>query len=116
MNSNQKHIERIAIPTNDGIDIFPKMLGRAKEIYIYEVANGDQSRFVEKRSNPFAETMQHLKTLDVYDLINDCSVIISASIGKKGVSRLHERGMRLLFRRGNIKEALDACIVELKND
>jgi len=35
--------------------------------------------------------MQHLKTLDVYDLIDDCSIIISARIGKKGITRLQER-------------------------
>ena len=50
--------------------------------------------------------MRHLKTLDVYDLINDCSVIISAHIGKKGVKRLQERGMKLFFLNGSIQEAL----------
>jgi predicted Fe-Mo cluster-binding NifX family protein len=50
--------------------------------------------------------MQHLKTLDVYDLIKDCSVIIPAHIGKKGVKRLQERGMKLFFLNGSIQKAL----------
>jgi len=103
---NKENMIRIAIPTNDGINIFPKMLGMAKEIFIYETKNGTQFKLIEKRNNPFAEKMQHLKTLDVYDLINDCSVIISAHIGKKGVKRLQERGMKLFFLNGSIQEAL----------
>lgn len=98
---------RIAIPTNDGKTIFPKMLGMAREINIYEIEEGKDFKLVEKRKNPYELTMQHLKTLDVYDLISDCEVIISAHIGKKGITRLEERGMELFFRRGDIKEAIE---------
>jgi len=105
-NVDKENMIRIAVSTNDGINIFPKMLGMAKEIFIYETKNGTQFKLIEKRNNPFAEKMQHLKTLDVYDLINDCSVIISAHIGKKGVKRLQERGMKLFFLNGSIQEAL----------
>lgn len=103
---------KIAVPTNDEINIFPKMLGMAKYLFIYEIENGKDFKLVEKRKNPFADTMQHLKTLDVYELINDCSIIISAHIGKKGITRLQERGMKLFFEKGNIQEAL---IVALNN-
>jgi len=112
MNMNQQERIRIAVPTNDEINIFPKMLGMAKYLFIYEIENGENFKLIEKRKNPFADTMQHLKTLDVYDLINDCSIIISAHIGKKGMARLHERGMKLFFKKGNIQEAL---IVVLNN-
>ena len=104
--SIKKNSVRIAVPTNDGINIFPKMLGMAKEIFIYESENGTQFKLIEKRNNPFAETMQRLKTLDVYDLITDCSVIISMRIGKKGITRLQEKGMEIFFRKGNIQEAV----------
>jgi len=97
---------KIAIPTNDGINIFPKMLGMAKYLYIYEINNESKFKLIEKRDNPFAETMQHLKTLDVYELIDDCAIIISAHIGKKGITRLRERGMQLIFNKGNVVEAL----------
>jgi demethylmenaquinone methyltransferase/2-methoxy-6-polyprenyl-1,4-benzoquinol methylase len=101
---------RIAIPTNDGINIFPKMLGMAKEIFIFEIEKGTQFKLIEKRNNPFAETMQHLKTLDVYDLIDDCTIIISAHIGKNGITRLQERGIKLFFRKGNIQGAVKQWI------
>ncbi len=103
---------KIAIPTDDGINIFPKMLGMAKYLYIYEIENRATFKLIEKRNNPYAATMQHLKTLDVYDLIHDCPVIISAHIGKKGITRLQARGMQLIFKKGNIEQAL----VEFSHD
>ena len=50
--------------------------------------------------------MQHLKTMDVYDVIKDCSVIVAGKIGKKGIPRLEAKGMRLLFHRGEIHRVL----------
>jgi len=97
---------KISIPTNDGISIFPRMLGMTKEIFIYEIVDGKTFRLIEKRTSPYERTMQHLKTLDVYDLISDCSVIISGYIGKKGITRLQERGMELFYTKGNIQDAL----------
>lgn len=103
---------KIAVPTNDGKTIFPKMLGMAKVMYIYNVTNNSDLELIEKRTNPFENTMQHLKTLDVYDLISDCSVIISAHIGKKGITRLEKKGMKLFIRRGKIEEAIIDIIKE----
>jgi predicted Fe-Mo cluster-binding NifX family protein len=82
------------------------MLGRAKEMFIYEIENGVKFRLIEKRNNPYANTMQHLKTLDVYELLRDCAIIISDNVGKKGIERLRERGMTLFFRKENMQEAL----------
>ena len=104
---------KIAIPTDDDVNIFPKMLGIAKYIHIYQIENGTTFKLIEKRNNPYAKTMQHLKTLNVYQLIQDCSVIISAHIGKKGIKRLEKRGMKLIFRKGNIQEALTDVIKKL---
>lgn len=102
----------IAIPSNDGTNIFPRMLGMAKYMFIYQTENGKTFKFVEKRTNPYEKTMQHLKTLDVYEIISDCDIIISARIGKKGIKRLKERGMKLFFKTGDIKEALSTLIKE----
>lgn len=106
-NVDKKNIIKIAIPTNDGRNIFPKMLGMAKYLFVYKLKNRNRFELVEKRKNPYEKTMQHFKTLDVYSLVDDCSVIISAHIGKKGVKRLKKRGMNLLFFKGNIEEALN---------
>ncbi|MBN1926614.1 MAG: hypothetical protein JW798_12340 [Prolixibacteraceae bacterium] len=97
----------VAVPTNDGETIFPKMLGMAKYFYIYKSTYGMPIEFVEKRPNPYETTMQHLKTLDVYNVINDCDIIIFAFIGKKGIERLKEKGAKLLFKKGAIQEALN---------
>ena len=113
MNMNETDLIKVAVPTNDEINIFPKMLGMAKYLLIYEIENKENFKLTEKRKNPFADTMQHLKTLDVYDLINDCSIIISAHIGKKGITRLQNRGMKLFFEKGNIQEALIVALNHL---
>ncbi len=97
---------RIAIPTEDGLHIFPGMLGRAKLIYIYQLREGGKLSLLEKRGNPYADTMQHLKTLDVYELLHDCAVIVAGKIGKKGIGRLEERGVKLFLRKGSIVKAL----------
>ena len=55
-------VRRIAVPTNDGVNIFPKMLGMADKMFIYEI-NGDQIKLIVKRNNPYAKTQQDLKTL-----------------------------------------------------
>jgi len=86
----------IAVPTNDEVTIFPKMLGMADKMFIYEL-NGEKPKLLEKRNNPYAKTQQHLKTLDVYDLLHDCAIIISAHIGKKGISTpWKKRGVKTL--------------------
>jgi predicted Fe-Mo cluster-binding NifX family protein len=100
----------IAVPTNDGITVFPKMLGMAKYFNIYSTTDGKQFTFIEKRANPYETTMQHQKTLDVYAVIRDCEIIISALIGKKGVERLKDRGVKLYFKKGEIKEVLNTVL------
>jgi predicted Fe-Mo cluster-binding NifX family protein len=105
----------IAVPTNDGRTIFSKMLGMAKYIFIYRIEDGMRFRLVEKRVNPFESTMQHLKTIDVYGIISDCTIIIAALIGKKGIMRLEDRGMKLFFRKGAIQEAIRSVISEIES-
>ncbi len=61
---------KIAVPTNDGDYIFTGMLGCALKFVIFEVDRNNHYQLIEERPNPYAQTMQHLKTLDVYDLLD----------------------------------------------
>jgi len=115
LNGNKKSFIRIAVPSNDGINIFRGMLGRAKEMLIYEIS-GTKLRLIERRNNPYANTMQHLKTLDIYELLHDCKIIVASRIGKKGKERLQKRGMRLFFGKGNIQEILSGVIKKVSNN
>lgn len=113
MDKNEPHSSTlIAIPTDDGETIFPGMMGRAGQFYIFEIESGESIRLKEKRTNPYAKTMQHLKTLDVYEIIRDCNWVISARIGKRGIDRLRERGLKLVFRNGTIEDALRTFLDE----
>jgi predicted Fe-Mo cluster-binding NifX family protein len=112
MSGNSGKSVLIAIPTNDGISIFRKMFGMAKYFNIYKTEDKKQFILNDKRSNPHEITMQHLKTLDVYAVIKDCGIIISAHIGKKGIERLKDKGVELIFRKGSIQEALNSTFQE----
>ncbi|OPX23801.1 MAG: hypothetical protein B1H02_04580 [Candidatus Latescibacteria bacterium 4484_107] len=101
---------RIVVPTDDGVHIYKGMLGKAERWFIYEMGNGVKIHLVEKRVNPYVKTMQHLKTLDVYELIRDTTIIVAGYIGRKGVERLEQRGMKIFFRKGSICEALTALV------
>jgi hypothetical protein len=47
----------IAVPSNDGETIFPKMLGMTAYFYIYRLNQTKQSfSFMEKRDNPYMST------------------------------------------------------------
>jgi predicted Fe-Mo cluster-binding NifX family protein len=106
---------RIALPTNDEVTIFPKMLGMADKMFVYEF-DGESMRLLERRNNPYAKTQQHLKTLDVYELLHDCGIIVSAHIGRKGVQRLEDRSVKLMYKKGNIQKALQDVTEELKQN
>jgi len=106
MENNSDKSLLIAVPTNDGITVFKKMLGMAKYFYVYKTDDKIKFTLVDKRSNPYETTMQHLKTLDIYSVIKDCDIIISTHIGKKGIERLKDKGVELIFKKGNIQEAL----------
>ena len=41
-------------------------------------------------------------------VINDCEVVIAALIGKKGIGRLQGKGIKLSFRKGDIRDALNS--------
>ncbi len=97
---------RIAVPTADGVSIFPKMLGKAPLFYVYQVNDGKKFRFLEKRVNIYSETLQPQKTFDVYNEIMDCQAVLSARIGKKGITRLENKGIQLFFDSGDIENAL----------
>lgn len=61
MDKNEPHSRTlIAIPTDDGETIFPGMMGRAGQFYIFEIESGESIRLKEKRTNPYAKIMQHL--------------------------------------------------------
>jgi predicted Fe-Mo cluster-binding NifX family protein len=105
---------KLAIPTNDGDTIFNRMLGQADFFNIYEIDKKGY-KLIEKRPNQYAKTLQHLKTLDVYQALKDCNVIISSKIGKKGIERLKERHIKLIFKSGGIEDVLEKIITNNTN-
>ncbi len=100
-------IQKIAVATSDGKTVFRGMLGQAKFFHIYQIDSTGEYHLVEQRENPYARTLQHLKTLDVYRVIRDCPLFVSYRIGRKGQLRLHARGIRMIFDEGDISDVLE---------
>lgn len=106
---------KIAVPTSDNITIFKGMLGQAEEFHIFESKASGEFILSEKRANQYSLTMQHMKTLDVYELIKDCDIFISSRIGKKGIDRLIKKGVTLIFRDGLIKDSINEINEKFNN-
>lgn len=104
--------KKVAVATDDGETIFPKMFGQAAYFHIYTVGENGVYSFEEQRENRYQTTLQHLKTLDVYDEVSDCQGLLSAHIGKRGRERLSELGVKLFFAKGKIAAALDQIVAE----
>ncbi len=96
---------RVAVASDDGLEVFPRMFGRAGYFFIYEVRNGSPV-FLEKRTNIHRDNFQHLKTYDVYRLVEDCNTIITGRIGKKGEERLSSLGVKIIKFKGKVEESL----------
>lgn len=94
---------KVAVATDDGVNITEGMFGRAKYFYIYSF-DGNEFILLEKRENIYRDTFQHLKTFDVYSLVNDCNPIITGKIGKKGEARLKGIGVRIIKSSGKIED------------
>jgi len=100
-------LRRLAVATTDAQTIFPGMFGRAPFFEIYLLNPTGEWQQLEQRKNPYEKTMQHLKTLDVYQLVSDCPGLLAHRIGKKGRDRLREMGVELFFSEGSISSALE---------
>jgi len=89
------------------------MLGRAKYFAIFRVESNGTYVLSEKRPNPYEHTLQRGKTFDVMNVLSDCQVILSRSIGKKGIERMKKAGFRvILTKQPSIEEALTAFLSE----
>ena len=95
----------VAVASDDGTNVFKGMFGRAKFLYVYKIM-GNEYEFVKRRRNIYSNTFQHLKTYDVYSLVNDCSYIITGNIGKRGEVRLKGLGVHILKVKGGIEESI----------
>lgn len=104
-------VKKLAVSTEDGKTIYPKMFGQAPFFDIYKMDNGG-NRFMERRKNIYQETLQHLKTLDVYKEVDDCQALLSRGIGQKGQARLKDKGVRLFFDKEEILPVLNKIRAE----
>ncbi len=96
----------LAVATDEqGSAIFPKMFGQAPYFDLYVLENG-RFTFLKRRRNIYQKTLQHEKTLDVYNEVPECQALLARRIGRKGQQRLHEKGVTLFFAEGSVTRAL----------
>ncbi len=97
---------KVAVASDDGKTVFPRMFGRATYFFIYKMDSGDYT-LLERRRNIHRDNFQHLKTYDVYQQVRDCNTIITGKIGKKGEIRLKKLGVEIVKLQGKVEEVLD---------
>ena len=89
---------RVAVAVGDAPDVVRKgMFGTAPRFAIYEVDEAGRGTLLELRNNPYADTQQHGKTLDVWAMLQDCSALVASHVGPRGQERLRQRGVRLVL-------------------
>ena len=85
---------KIAVATDDGESIRKNHFGSSRYYQIIEILNGEIIK-KELRRNPFAETddesHSHGQADTILDLLEDCSLFIGRSMGKKSVAVITAR-------------------------
>mgnify|MGYP000026363190 CR=1 FL=1 len=103
---------KIGVAVNEGEKIiFPGMLGQAPKFAVYSFAADKGIELLEIRHNPYEKTLQPQKTFEVYKLIHDCQAVLSARIGKRGIPRLRDLGVKLFFARGLVQEFFQNAVL-----
>ena len=103
----------LAAATDDGKNIFNGMFGRSPYFDIYSIQDDKKFKYIKRITNIYAETIQHLKTYDVYNEVSLCQALLAARIGKKGQERIEDLGIKMFFKRGSIKKAIYDIVKEL---
>ncbi len=118
----------VAVASEDGVYIFNGMFGQSPYFFIYTYegnypsgknkkndrstkSSKDPFKLTRMVKNQYSNSLQHLKTYDVYNEVPECQAIIARSIGTKGQQRLKELGIELILKPPpKIEEALNLLI------
>ncbi len=87
---------RFAVALGDDDVVARGMLGTAPRFALFD-CTGSRIEQVELRDNPYVQTRQHRKTLDVARFLSDASLLVASRIGPRGQDRLRARGIRMLL-------------------
>ena len=97
---------KIAFTSSDGIMV-DTHFGKAEKFYIYEIKKGGVyfrgSRKTIIYSNPEAEhTFDTDQLSKIYKTIDDCRILVTASIGETPMRILQDKGIMIDIARGTI--------------
>jgi len=70
---------RIALGSEDGVNIYPSHLGMADRFYIYDLLGNGDYRFIEKRVNLSPQEREHAdpeKRKAVTEILKDCDIFV----------------------------------------
>lgn len=102
---------KIAVGTNDQKTINPKHFGESRYYIIYEILNGEiTSKTI--RPNPHQpEGPQHGKTKDIFNLLEDCQLIMGKAMGRKAMDILAAQNLDVIVSHiDEIQEAVEAYL------
>ncbi|TWH47521.1 NifB/NifX family molybdenum-iron cluster-binding protein [Sporomusa sp. KB1] len=86
-------MSKVAVASTDGITI-NEHFGRAKEFWIYEVAETGAYTFLERREIPQDTNASHTHAASkTIELLADVAVVLAAQIGRQAEAELQTKGI-----------------------
>ena len=101
---------RLALGSDDGINLNNGHMGEAKYFYIYEIDENGKWEFIEKRVNDTPEEKHHAdknKLKKATEIFNDCSVVLARFKSPNFIKMSENTKFQpVVIRREKIEEAL----------
>ncbi|MDN5317136.1 MAG: hypothetical protein PWR08_1261 [Thermoanaerobacterium sp.] len=110
-------MKRIAIGTDDKVNLCDKHFGMSRYFIIYDVDENDNYIRIEERENPyFGDNHRHAETDEIMKVLSDCQVFIGKAMGKESQKRIKEEWGKTSITARNVNTVGEAIELYVKNE
>lgn len=110
-------MKRIAVGTDDKVNLCDKHFGMSRYFIIYNVDENDNYIRIEERENPyFGDKHKHAETEEIMNVLSDCQVLIGKSMGKESQKKIKEEWGKIPITAKNLDTVEEAVRQYVKNE
>lgn len=110
-------MKRIAVGTDDKVNLCDKHFGMSKYFAIYDINDNDNYIRIEERENPyFGDKHKHAETEEIMNVLSDCQVLIGKSMGKESQKKIKEEWGKTSITARNVNTVGEAIELYVKNE